>query len=182
MHDLAAMIQIGLSAGLILFAIAFMHRRTRNDRYREDLFTIRDELFDYMWQNGIPFDLPAYRQLRDALNGAIRVADMPGLAFVTLLLLWRDDRHVHATGKALTEALASIEDEPLKGHLEGVHRRSVDRMMRHLLSGPSKVVFHAVVVPLYRRSESGASPPQTSLMAQAGSNGRYALALVGRTR
>ena len=181
MQDLAAMVQIGLSAGLLLFGVAYMHHRTRNDWYREDLFTMRDELFDYMWRNGVSFDLPAYRLLRDFFNGAIRCADVSGITFVSLLLLWRNDRRAPALTMALVDALESIEDESLKGHLDSLHRRAVERAQRHLLSGLSGIVFRTVVVPLYR-SDSGALPPHTSLMAQAGADGPYAIALAGRGR
>lgn len=58
----------------IIGAWLYMRQRTSTDRYREQLFTLRDELFDYMWKNNIPFDLPAYRRTRAYINGAIRVA------------------------------------------------------------------------------------------------------------
>lgn len=179
MHELSTMIQIGLSAGLILFAVAFMHRRTRNDRYREDLFTIRDELFDHMWQNGIPFDLPAYRLLRTFLNGAIRTADLPGLAFVVLLLLWKD----RLPSDPLTKALGQVEDEAVKQHLREVSQRAVSRVHRHMFRGISRVVFHLVVaVSRIQRSSFGAEAREAGLMVEAGSNRPHALALVGRAR
>ena len=73
-QDQLAIAQLCLSLALIVFGVCYMHRRTRVDRYRERLFTLRDGLFDYMWKNDIPFDLPAYRLMRAFLNGAIRVA------------------------------------------------------------------------------------------------------------
>ena len=52
-----------------------MYRLTRVDAFREDIFSIRDELFDYMWRNNLPYDMPAYRLTRLQLNGMIRVSD-----------------------------------------------------------------------------------------------------------
>ena len=85
-QDQAAIVQLCVSLGLIGFAFDYMYRRTRVDRYRETLFTLRDDLFDYMWKNDLSFDLPAYRLMRTFLNGAIRVAgEASPLAFVVLM-------------------------------------------------------------------------------------------------
>ena len=96
-----------LSLGLIAFAIGYMYRRTRVDRYREHLFTLRDGLFDYIWKNDISFDLPAYRLMRTFLNGAIRVADkVTPLSFVAIVLII--SRQESATS-ALSSAIDAIE-------------------------------------------------------------------------
>ena len=87
-QDQVAIAQLCLSLGLVGFAFGYMNRRTRADRYRESLFTLRDELFDYMWKNEVSFDLPAYRLVRTFLNGAIRAAGtVSPLAFVVLMFV-----------------------------------------------------------------------------------------------
>lgn len=103
-----AIAQLCLSVGLIAFAIGYMHRRTKVDRYRESLFTLRDELFDYMWKQGLSYDLPAYRLMRAFLNGAIRVAgDVTPLSFVAIMLAV--SRHAPAR-HPLAAAIEAIED------------------------------------------------------------------------
>ena len=57
-------VQFFAAVGMLWVWYIFMYKRTRADRLREDLFTIRDELFDYMWQHGLPYNLPAYRRMR----------------------------------------------------------------------------------------------------------------------
>jgi len=42
------------------------------DAFRQNLFTLRDDLFLYAANGNISFDHPAYRLLRERLNGAIR--------------------------------------------------------------------------------------------------------------
>jgi hypothetical protein len=86
-QDQLAIAQLCLSLALIAFAVGYMHRRTRVDRFRESLFTLRDGLFDYMWKNDIPFDLPAYRLMRAFLNGGIRAAsDVTPMAFLVVMV------------------------------------------------------------------------------------------------
>ena len=65
-------LSMGVAAILVIWL--YMRRKTKVDEYRETLFTLRDELFDYMWQHNLPFDLPEYRRLREQLNQGIQVA------------------------------------------------------------------------------------------------------------
>ena len=44
------------------------------DRFREELFIIRDDLFDYAAEGHIDFDDPNYGAVREWLNGSIRLA------------------------------------------------------------------------------------------------------------
>lgn len=116
-QDVGAMVQLCLSLGLIGFACGYMYTRTRVDRYRESLFTRRDELFDYMWKNNLSFDLPAYRLMRTFLNGAIRVAgEASPLAFVVLMFTVR--RQGPGPADRLFTAIAAIEDASTREHFE----------------------------------------------------------------
>lgn len=62
---------------LATVVLSCVWRTTKVDCYRENMFTLRDELFDYMWRNGLSFDLRAYRLMREYINGSIRIADTP---------------------------------------------------------------------------------------------------------
>jgi hypothetical protein len=42
------------------------------DRFRQDVFGLRDELWDFAASGQISFDDPAYRLLRQLMNGFIR--------------------------------------------------------------------------------------------------------------
>jgi hypothetical protein len=46
----------------------------RRDNFRTDVRIIRDDLFDFMWENGFSFDTPAYRDARQFLNGLLRAS------------------------------------------------------------------------------------------------------------
>lgn len=64
-----------LTVGALWFVYSYLYKRIRLDAFRETLFTVRDDLFDYMWQHNLPFDNRAYGLLRSSLNGMIRTAN-----------------------------------------------------------------------------------------------------------
>lgn len=69
--------------------LVWMYRDYRVDLFRQRMFSLRDELFDLAADSHIGFGHPAYRQLRDTLNGYIRFGDrlhaVPVLACSALL-------------------------------------------------------------------------------------------------
>jgi hypothetical protein len=69
------MLLISLSAcSLSGFLYFFCWHEHRIDTYRQRLFGVRDDLFDFAASGGIKFDDPAYTTLRDLSNGLIRFA------------------------------------------------------------------------------------------------------------
>ena len=64
---------------IVIVALLFMqihfHKKYFVDKLRQDLFRIRDELFQYAARGGIAFDHPAYTMARTYLNGSIRYAE-----------------------------------------------------------------------------------------------------------
>lgn len=46
----------------------------RLDRFRQEMFSLRDEVFDYAAEGNIAFDHQAYRLLRQSMNGYLRYA------------------------------------------------------------------------------------------------------------
>lgn len=71
-----------------------LHRDTSVDRFREDLFALRDEMFDFAASGGVEFRRPAYGMLRLTMNGFVRWADrLHLLRFVLLRFVSpREDR------------------------------------------------------------------------------------------
>jgi hypothetical protein len=52
--------------------ICYLWRDFRNDSYREDIFSVRDEMFLYAAEGKISFDHPAYALLRLRMNRLLR--------------------------------------------------------------------------------------------------------------
>lgn len=53
-------------------AVYYLWQDFRNDSYREDIFSVRDEMFLYGADGNISFDHPAYTLLRARMNGLLR--------------------------------------------------------------------------------------------------------------
>ena len=79
-----------LSLAILLFVWLFVLDRLRRDDFRSELRRIRDELFDFMWENGFDYQTPAYLETRQLLNGMIRVSHYltpPNVIVSTVVLL-----------------------------------------------------------------------------------------------
>ena len=50
--ELFQLFQSALAIGIAI-VLYTLYRRTRSDSFREDMFTIRDEMFDFMWKNNL---------------------------------------------------------------------------------------------------------------------------------
>jgi len=125
-------VQVFLAIGVLCVWYVVMYKRTRADRLREDLFTIRDELFDYMWQHGLSYDLPAYQQMRDLLNGGIRFSEQLNLIPVLLVayLVHRVRPHKEFS---LPKAIKEIDDPETRGYFEEVYYKVGSRLYRRVL-------------------------------------------------
>lgn len=114
-------IQIILGSVLISGAITYAWWvRFRVWMLRQDLFTIRDELWDEMRSRHM-LDDPAHRQLRDGVNAFIRVA--PILSIFTIL------RTLAEGVKANVLNLAEPADEAIKA----ARSKVVARVSRYIL-------------------------------------------------
>jgi hypothetical protein len=76
-----------LALGALWFVAYYLWRDYRHDSFREDMFSLRDELFLYAANGHIPFDHPAYTILRDRINALLRHGHDLTLTRLTLLLL-----------------------------------------------------------------------------------------------
>lgn len=83
------MISTTLFTGLFLAALwvigFFLYREYRVDVFRQQLFAVRDDLFDLARMGEITFDHPAYCSLRTMCNGYIRFGHRFNVLTVVLL-------------------------------------------------------------------------------------------------
>lgn len=135
-EDHIRVIQFFFAVALLLAWYFLMYKKTRADRLREDLFTIRDELFDYMWRHEVSYDLAAYQQMRNLLNGGIRFAEM--LHLTPLTVFWYITRGVRSQQTfGLLVAIEKIQDPATKAHFIEVQHVISRRLFRcAFLEGP----------------------------------------------
>ncbi len=95
----------------------------RLDRFRQEVFAVRDELFDYARAGNIDFAHPAYRLLRQSFNGFIRYAHrLTFYRVVMTMVIWKIMGHGPELiwTKRWTDAVGSL-DEKTKTDLMGFH-------------------------------------------------------------
>ena len=77
----------GLSLAGIWVVVFWLGRSYLVDSFRQNMFALRDEWFDYAREGGISFDHPVYRGLRNILNGYIRFGHRVNLGSVLVFAL-----------------------------------------------------------------------------------------------
>lgn len=87
--DIALRSVLGLLA--LWFVVYYLWRDFRNDSFREDIFSIRDQMFLYAAQGNIGFDHPAYMSLRNRMNVLLRHGHELTLTRMALILATHDD-------------------------------------------------------------------------------------------
>jgi hypothetical protein len=118
---------INLSVGLfILWAfLYFCYRDYRLDTFREELFIIRNELFEYAASGALPFDSPAYSLLRNFVNQMIRYAhSLTFTRYIIVVIL----NNIHGDGRyniimEWKKAVARIDSEEVRNKLYEFHNR-----------------------------------------------------------
>lgn len=157
-HALANILQFAISTALLVIVLWRLWPSSRLDIFRQQMFVVRDELFDYAFAGNIDFSHPAYRLLRRSLNGYIRYAHQ--LTFFRLcmtLLEWN-----FSTGKPQTEwlsnweaAVKTIPDERVRAELERFHLRAFALVLRRIIFGSPVLMSAVSAVTLYMVIKKG---------------------------
>ena len=142
MNELSVLISIAMGVCLIFV----LYNNYRLDHFRQDLFAIRDELFDEARAGRISFASPAYRTTRILINGLLRFGHEISLLnfFITRLMVGKaklseSSRQFH---QAFTTGAADSDEELCMRFLARVHARTV----AHVFRSPIAVV--TLVVPM----------------------------------
>lgn len=106
----AAVTSLVSLAGLLVLLRLF--RDYSVDRFRAEMFALRDEMFDFAASGGIAFGRPAYGRLRLTMNGFARRAPRMRLMEIVLfrLLSRRDRRGIAEIDAAWEKALDGLDD------------------------------------------------------------------------
>ena len=118
------------------------------DDFRQEMFALRDDLFDLAASGALPFDHPAYGMLRSTMNGFVRWADqLQLLQLMVLVILWRhrDLTTARRFEVQWNEALSTLqqpEQEALGSYRERMHLL----LIRYLVFS-SPVLVATLIVP-----------------------------------
>jgi predicted PurR-regulated permease PerM len=119
------------------------------DSFRNRIFVLRDELFDFSLQGGSNFDSQEYRTLRDQMNSSLRFVQKLGV--IELLMVWffvpNFKELALKEGERLENIFQAIEDKKSKEFYEDIRFRYNREIVRYfVISSPILIfVFLAVL-------------------------------------
>lgn len=121
-----------------IWVIMWLWRDYRVDALRERLFLLRQELFDYAASGNVPFNDPAYRSLRDAMDGMIRFAHK--ISFIRLVLSVIANRLSPSPlmGQHFRKwrlAVDQLKSQAVKDQLLEFHGKMAVAMVKHMVTG-----------------------------------------------
>jgi hypothetical protein len=115
---------------------AYLVRDYRIDALRQELFRIRDELFDYAATGAVSFSHPAYSNLRSRLNLTIRFGHR--LTFTRLLLValsYRLTKRTPVTQANWLRDVESLRDKEVEARLRSFQEQFALVLARHIVTG-----------------------------------------------
>jgi hypothetical protein len=137
-RELANIIQVAVSLSVLLTLTLKLWPCLRLDEFRQSLFTVRDELFDFAASGRIPFSHPAYKLLRQSMNGFIRYGhQLTFFRLVCTLLVWKfqHQKPVFTWAAQWEAAVKTIPDDEVKAALRTFHARTLSIVSKRLITG-----------------------------------------------
>ncbi len=87
--EIAAALYTGAGLTALWFTLG-CYRSATTDKFRQDLFALRAELFDYAREGAVPFDNRSYVRLRNLLNSMIRFAHEVSFVRLAVAIVWEN--------------------------------------------------------------------------------------------
>jgi hypothetical protein len=145
-------VQVGICVVVLSFVLLKFLADFRLDEFRQQMFIVRDELFDYAATGNVSFDEGAYRLLRKSMNGFIRYGHQ--LTFFRLCVTMIELKiHGKTSESKWTEdwlqSLQKVRDDEVRTALEQFHERAMTCVAERVIFG-SPVLISLVLcsVPL----------------------------------
>lgn len=156
-HDVVLVLESTSALCVFSFLVFWLIPNYRLDLFRQEVFTVRDELFDYARAGHISFSHPAYRMLRQLFNGFIRYAHR--LTFYRVMLtmcMWKLAGHEPELvwTERWTASLTGL-DEQTRSDLLTFHNRLLLLVVRRLAFGSPFLIAALVLTSLTMIFRSG---------------------------
>ncbi len=125
---------------------AWLYQQYRIDKTRQELFALRDDLFDFAAAGNIPFNHPSYTLLRTTINGMIRFCHRLSL-FTVILMIWAESANPQKTNfnKKLESTFSEL-DESVQQKLRLYYKQMHEIVAKHLILRSLSII--SVVVML----------------------------------
>lgn len=128
------------------------YRRYRLDRFRDEIFEIRGQLFLLAAQGSLSFDHPAYGNLRQTLNGFIRFGNRLSLSSFVTFAFFTDEQSPHRQygrrARAQWEKAVSSLEQPVKDQVLDLESAMHVALLRHLFLSVPLVVLYVFFLAL----------------------------------
>ena len=135
--ELATILESTSAVAILLVLTCKLFPQQRCDLFRQEMFGLRDDLFDYAKAGKISFNHPAYRLLRQSLNGNIRYAHrLTFFRICVTTLLWNilsqkpDLRWAHGW----EIALKCLPDD-VRADMQSFHSVALNLVVKRVITG-----------------------------------------------
>jgi hypothetical protein len=142
--ELSIITQSLLTLIVLAFVIFALWPWQRIDLFRQQMFAVRDELFDFAADGKISFDEPAYTELRELMNGFIRYAhNLTPFRILMSFLRWKcvSGKAVQTWTESWNKALHQVADQDVRAKLQQFHSRATELVLGQLVLSPGALII-----------------------------------------
>ncbi len=147
MNEIVNFFEILISLAFLVVLLFWLYRDYRVDKFRQDLFVLRDSFFDQAANDKLDFSDPAYIMLRSTMNGAIQFAHRFNLLQIILFIALMDRNNIHSSFHENFETALSELSEEQKEMVKAYRIRFNLIMMEHVIM-TSPLLIITVVIPV----------------------------------
>jgi hypothetical protein len=155
--ELGIVIKSFLSLIVLAFVVFRLWPGQRVDLFRQQMFALRDELFDFAADGNVSFEDPAYNLLRELMNGFIRYAhNLTPYRTLMSFLRWKYGGGVGPVKSwkdAWEKAIGEVADPETRTKLNVFHSKASMLVFSQLVLSPGLIPFvltgGAITVVLY---------------------------------
>ena len=145
---IATAIRIAISALGLSWLAFWLYRDYWIERFRQEMFSLRDEFFIRAADGLIPFTHPAYGLLRSTMNGFIRFGQRISHLETIVLARLLSSRHLRRDSFAIRWEASLVDLEPaVKQELQDYLNRMHSTILIYLLFG-SAILLVTVILPV----------------------------------
>jgi hypothetical protein len=167
--QIANIIQAAVVLALWFILIFKLLPTQRVDSFRQKMFCVRDEMFDFAANGNISFDDPAYLLLRRQMNGLIRYGHQLTVfrSIMTMAINATSGRTPKMSwNEAWQSALDNIQNEEVRAKMRGFHERGMVIAVKHLIVG-SPLLWIAISLAVVALLAHGAALGTRQLLKAA---------------